>query len=259
MDWFTRVLYLGSILAILLLGAIALYILFLLYGTHYDVEEAENKQHSVVRVDKRRCSKCKHCLGIAALDLKGPNSNSNSKAAKTPKQPDIVASIPTRQLMFSSLKQSAKDSDVVLATAMSSIPLKELGGFNNDIVVDVSQQVNLNKDELNSEKYSCLLCKNRNEITWSDVKCFAQTTIGVLVYKRAFVSQKSIVESESLVKRDSEASKFFDKHQTDSTLTLAPVPDSRITIKQSQRGTESTTAEPARPTTAETTLPSLPQ
>lgn len=246
MDWFTRLLYLGCILAILILGAIALYVLFLLYGTQYDSEEAENKENTVIRVDKRRCSKCKHCFN-KAIGLKTPNSNSNAPAKI---QPDIIASIPMKQAMFSLLKQSANDSDVVLVRAISSVPLKELGGFNNDIIVDVSQQIHLNKDELKSEDYKCILCKNHDEIKWSDVKCFAQTKIGVLVCKRTPVEQKPIFEmTDGIVKRDSDASDFFDKHKTVSNLTLAPIPDSRLTIKQPLKGITKTTS-PLSPTTS---------
>lgn len=236
MDWFTKLLYLGCILLILILGAIALYLLFLIFGTQSDVDELENKQQKSPY--KRRSSKCKHCLN-KSLSL-GANFSSDQEA-KSLKQslfdaegkPILMVNPTTRQTMFSSLKQSAKDSDVILATALSSIPLKELGGSNNDIVVDVAQQIHFDKDELISENFKCIFCRSGGKISWNQVKCFAQTTIGVLVLKRTPIVDQKQAATDVLIPRDSaDTPDTISKRQTVSNLSLAPTPDSRMAIKQ---------------------------
>lgn len=140
---------------------------------------------------------------------------------------ELVATV-GKQTMLSTLHKSATDSDVILATAMSSIPLKELGGNQNDIIVEVGQQMYLNKDDEHHEEHQCIVCKNRNKITWNQISCYAQTTIGVLVYKRSLVEVQKPQENQVLQSQSTTIHDTRNRPTTLSTLSIAPTPDSRL-------------------------------
>lgn len=149
---------------------------------------------------------------------------------------DMLAAASGKQTMCSTLTRSAKESDVILATAMSSIPLRQLGGNKNNITVDVSQQMYLNKEVESLEEHQCIVCRARKAIAWDKITCFAQTTISVLVYKRTPNSEPNALTSiQQDTKEPREGILTFggrgtleDTNRSDSILTIAPTPDSRL-------------------------------
>lgn len=163
MDWLLVVAYLGSLVVILLIIAVLLYAVCYFYS-------ASDKDEPETIDDKAREAAKKAAYGTAMEYKSRDNKNKLMAAGK--------------QTMVSTLVKSANDKDVVIATAISSIPLRELGGKNNDIIVDVSQQMYLDKDLEGHDEHQCIVCSTRKDIAWSQVSCYAQTTIGVLVYKR---------------------------------------------------------------------------
>lgn len=160
MDWIRQLLYLGALAAILLVGAGLLYLLCYCirkYTTGDDVDDdtvEPNENNNGQQAARNKSA------------LKGGGGGQQEGGATTRNDRE------TR--MCSSLQASGEDNDVILATAMSSIPLKQLGGKKNEIVIDVAQQLYVNEDWLDQ----CVVCKNRNKVT-----CFAQTTIKVLVFR----------------------------------------------------------------------------
>jgi len=199
LDWTGRLLYLSAVAGVLLVGAVLLYIICYLTSRR---DDRASGGHSGLR------ARSQPRRGGASIT----STSSNLLAAG-------------EQTMYSTLRRSATDSDVVLATAMSTIPLKQLGGKENDIVVDISQRLHMDKAHLGEEEHPCIVCKNRKEITWKQLSCFAQTTISVLVYKRAPEGQAATELNRNLV-----SALFNERPRTVSTLTLAPIPDSRLNV-----------------------------
>lgn len=197
LDWTQRLLYLSIVAAILLLGAIVIYIICYLTGSDSDDDDGADDNTNKDDLGDRNFAKIP-----------------SEKAARGNNTGVWAAG---RQTMVSSLCQSASDKDVVLATAMSSIPLKELGGRENDIIVDVRQKLIFNDDSeeedrngaahSNSakkqrgrrrggggggerEEKECIVCKD-HRVTWKQLSCFAQTTISVLVCKNILTDDRA--------------------------------------------------------------------
>lgn len=226
LDWATKLLYISFFLGAILLSAIFLYLLCYL-SSQDDSSNSENNQQASNR-RRRSSDEPKQQQQRPADEVDTKNLLSLGK-----------------QTMVSSLFQSAKDTDVIVATAVSSIPLKELGGKDNDIVIDVSQRMQFNDEKINPLEHKCIVCQDR-KVTWDQVSCFAQTTIGVLVYKRslnsstqggheeaAHITKESPTPNSSLFPPSNLKGLVAPKKQqpinrTESTLSLAPTPDSRI-------------------------------
>lgn len=208
LDWSEKLLYLAIVAAVLLLGAIVVHVICYCSASNGREEEEVNE------VGER--SRRQELAAAAPTATKG----------KTP----LAAA--AKQTMYSSLRQSGSARDVVLATATSAIPLKELGGKGADILVDVSQQMYLNKEELGHQDVRCGVCRAHKDIEWNQVSCYAQTTIGVLVYKRTALATDaprltSAAAADQLLQKQKQ---FNERSRTDSNLSLAPNPDSRLSI-----------------------------
>lgn len=213
MDWLLTALYLGALVAILLIAAGILYVIC------YLTNPTEN---DAAGINER------------PVEIK-------------PKQKEAQLAAVGKQTMLSSLRKSATDDDVVIATAISSIPLRELGGKSNDIIVDVSQQMYLDKDLSGHDEHHCVVCNTRKDIAWNQVSCYAQTTIGVLVYKRALKTDqitplefRSVWDrfrprSQQIQPQDLTTAHFRERSRSASATTLAPEPDSRLSIKPNPR------------------------
>lgn len=154
LDWSQRAFYLAAVVALLMFSA-----LILLLICYYSREDSDADEEPA-------CAKANN----QRLRPAGGGGGGNTK--------------PTS--MISSLHKSAKHSDVILAQAMSSIPLRELGGKNNEVVVNVTQQLDLDRKQIQPPDYECVACKSMKHISVAckQVLCYAQMTIGVLVYKR---------------------------------------------------------------------------
>lgn len=210
MNWLLVALYLAALVAILLIAAGVLYVIC--YLTSQTDEDA----------------------AVEGAHIK-------------PKQKDAKLAAVGKQTMISSLQKSATDNDVVVATAMSSIPLRELGGKSNDIIVEVSQQMYLDKDLNGHDEHQCVVCDTRKDIAWNQVSCYAQTTIGVLVYKRALKGDQDQPLKSSLVwdcfgsrsqqaqPQDLTTATFRERSRSASATTIAPESDSRLSFKPDLR------------------------
>lgn len=213
MDTFTQPLYILALIGILLLIAAILYsICYLINRLRSDEDVDDDSEVGGITVTSpSEFAAAKYMLN---RETRQNCSNQQRDARKS-----LLAS--GKQTMLSSLTRSAKDSDVILATAISSIPLKELGGKDNDIIVDVGQQLYLNKDLKSHQDHQCIVCKSRERVTWNQVSCYAQTTIGVLVYKRAQLVANQQPATPTLAQ---------ELKRSVSNTTLAPSADSRLTL-----------------------------
>lgn len=224
MDWQNLLLFLSALILVLLFVAGLVYLIFNCRSSPPDDDDDDNNQLRARRAPKAAGEKAKQ----------RQQQGRSSQQAAAP----LLAT--DGQTMVSSLRHSPKDSDVVLVTASSAIPLAELGGKNTDIIVDVMQQLNLDEKELAKESRQCIVCDRRNEISWKQVSCYAQTTIGVLVLKRDLVEQRqrqaapqdeNPPESKrkySINQTPGAGSSRAIKSQTASTFDLLPSPDPRI-------------------------------
>lgn len=204
LGWSVKLLYLGAFIGILVIAGLLTFALC--YFTASNDDEDEKKGKGKALKSKR--------------EAKGKQQANKMFASGS-------------QTMVSTLTRSAKDSDVILATAMSAIPLKELGGSKNDIIVDVNQVMYLNKDEVAKAEQECVVCKNLNDVAWNQVSCLAQTTIGVLVYKRALAVDNKLKSAEQKLAKEEASEPLMittnlDKTRSVSNLSLAPAHDSRI-------------------------------
>lgn len=218
MDWLDLLLYLGGLVLILLVLAGLLYLAFHCTNSPDDGSVSNiNNQDNKINVERS-----------------GKTERAKRTAAPQVHATPLLTSNGSR--MVSSLRHSPKDTDVVLISASSAIPLAQIGGKNSDIIVDVMQQMHLDDTEVAKETRECIVCKRRNEISWKQVSCYAQTTIGVLVLKRDLIEQQqptitptSDQSTNSLLEDRKKSSRTL------STLNFAPTPDSRIAIVNKTR------------------------
>lgn len=224
----SKFLYLLALIAVLSLCALFVYILCYLTSS-----ESSNTDESPNDARRRRNR------SVMKPQVGGNYGWTNEEHLDTSGSSDMSLAVAGKQTMCSALTRSAKDSDVILATAMSSIPLRQLGGKDNDIIVDVSQQMYLNKETESVQEHQCIVCKSRKEIAWDKITCYAQTTIGVVVYKRAVHSGEVTSSSRKIwtnYKEQAGSAHTYlhpDKTSTEaqrseSILTIAPSPDSRL-------------------------------
>lgn len=189
LDWATKLLYVGIFIAAMILAAIFVFILCRLTSSEDDVDSTGNPLES---------SRGKRYFHRNQSD-DGLGGTSDHQIAETSSRPFDQRSSATnkdllgggRQTMAAMMFRSAKDTDVIVASTLSAVPLKELGGKENDIIIDVSQQMHMNDPEklpTSPSEHKCFVCKAR-KVTWNQVSCFAQTTVGVLVYKRTLQQQ----------------------------------------------------------------------
>lgn len=241
MDWLLVAAYLGALVVILLLAAGLLYVICYLTNPTEEETPAEILTEQIKSEVKAE------------------------KEAKSKSKPVAVG----EQTMVSSLRKSASDNDVVIATAISSIPVRELGGKSNDIIVDVSQQMYLDKDLKGHDEHNCIVCNTRKDIAWNQVSCYAQTTIGVLVYKRRVDEDPSSPQQQQQQKQQQQASTpklnsvtsprlqliqaqdlslapFNERSRSVSTTTLAPDPDSRLSLKSVSKTKPSSSKSPIK-------------
>lgn len=164
------------------------------------------------------------------------------------------------------MRQIVDGSSVVLATAISQIPLKIFGKQNNDIVINVGQQMHLDKDFIRLESRQCALCQAQKNISWRDVYCYAQTTIGVVVYKResqvpptTMTTKTSAAAGSAGISPAGAASSSTSadfltlssptnttRSSRVSTTALRPTPDSRLSVEPvAAQKIATTLAEPA--------------
>lgn len=223
LSWTTKLLYLLGLIFILLFGALVVYLICYLTSKDDDDQDSTEGDDNVTR---RRANK--RVRGATTnRGWKGMISGKNIHVEGNKNSPDSLLIAAGKQTMSSTLTRSVKDSDVIVASAISSIPLRDLGGSeNNDIVVDVNQQMYLNKEIENREEPSCIVCKARKEIAWDKIVCFAQTTIGVIVYKRTPETKQQATPAAS--NSTLPPTSIKDTCRSDSILTIAPTPDSRL-------------------------------
>lgn len=180
-DWATKLLYVGIFLTSLMLSVLVLYMIC----RHFKCGPDDDDDDSLSGSRRRRFLPSLRSRGCSKQDELSRLDESGN---------------PNRQTMFSVLGKSLHDNDTIFAAASSSIPLKKLGTQqNSDIIIDVSQQLLMDKDKLTnlSQDHQCIVCIARKSVTWSQVICYAQTTIAVLVYKRNSTDNTAIVEQDN--------------------------------------------------------------
>lgn len=214
-DWPIKLLYISAFLGVLILAALLLFLLC--YFT--SESDGDNQQRDS---NKEGESEGKLQPGRSAIVDRGP----------------LLAA--GKQTMVSTLYRSAKDTDVIIASATSSIPLKSLAGGGKDVIVDISQQMFSERDQQHHLEHECIVCKARKDVTWKQVSCYAQTVIGVLVYKCKPSSPATNLLPEltlggrRTIEQDRPAilaPPTIEKPQTPSNDTIIPELDSRLTLK----------------------------
>lgn len=169
LDWFTRILYIVIFIGTLASGAILVRCICGLAASRCPEED-----DSAIQPAHREPS---------------------ARGKWAPGQPDGASSTPrvdeqqAGANLVSVLRRSLTDRDILLANASSSIPLKQLGIERNEVLIDITQEMLVDKQHLASQHDSrapspCFVCKARQMIKWDQLICYAQTTIGVLVYRR---------------------------------------------------------------------------
>lgn len=176
LDWTTQLLAVTLFLGLLVCGTILLWALCYFTGANPDDDRISNEERRLqAERDEPRQFRT---IGLQTIVP-------SLRAENAPGQVERPTSGPIRQL-----------NDVLLATAMSSIPLNQ---FQEDerIVVNVQQEMCFNRNELGSDEHECIVCKTHRGIAWKQVSCYAQTSIGVLVYKRQYgQSEPTVISGE---------------------------------------------------------------
>lgn len=190
--WSEQLLYVGAFFGVLICGAVLLFVLcyFTSSSSSNDSDDGEQKRkiqsQSIVR-------------------NKQDNNNDKNKT-----QPLVAFG---RQTMVSTIHQPDTNNDVLLATAMSSIPLKQFQP-NSDIIVDVRQQLYYNDDQAGQDDYHCIVCKKLKEIPWKQLTCYGQTSVGVLVYKREYNQEPKQKEKSNRNQKEDQLNLFNNKIKT---------------------------------------------
>lgn len=229
-DWATRLLYVTAFIGLLFCGAI------LLFALCYYTNSNEDDTDETIDPTKRAA--------------KGQRADNGEKKPK-PKQKLLAFG---KQTIVPALAgppvaqgNAEPRNDTLLATAMSSIPMSQFQHKNQDVIVDIQQQMLMNQNELGQDDHECIVCKNHKEITWKQVSCYAQTSVGILVLKREYTTNTE--QSKPTPQASSSSSSAADqaglspavnpekRHEqtTVSNLTLAPIPDSRLNIRPPEK------------------------
>lgn len=170
-NWTEQILILSGFVGILTLGAILLFLLCYCTDWHSDDPSSGSNQNDATR-----------------------SKRNQEQEADSPARRRLTALLASgKQTMVSTLRKNPNTNDVLLATAMSSVPLKEFGSKDNDIIVSIDQALYLNENQESSLKKECIVCETKSaDITWKDLVCYAKTCVGVLVYKRQLQDKESI-------------------------------------------------------------------
>lgn len=177
LDWATKLLYTSIFVSSLMFGVLVLYLLCRSFG-----DEEDDLSISPRQVNRRRWSVKFDRFRKGQKDRTHIEASEDATTIGPPINPDQTA-----QTIFSVIGKSLHENDMIVTSATSSLPLRDLGIKHNDVVVDVNQELIMDKDRLNnlSQENQCIVCRARKLVTWSQLICYAQTTVALLVYRRS--------------------------------------------------------------------------
>lgn len=158
LDWSQRLLYLGLLVAILLVIALFLCIIYGLVNRCCPGGGDDDDDDSNVDVSKP----IQLPVGGAGKKANNYQPTGKSQLIGANKSPNQTTSI--------------QDTDLLLATTNAAIPLRILAQGHEDMIIEVLQHMQVNDQE---NQINCLVCKD-HKVSWTQT----QTTVNIMVCKR---------------------------------------------------------------------------